>query len=484
MVLTVVVGSSGSGKTTFLNDTTASHKCTYIRQYHNVRPYIKISSIPNFDETKLPYWDIYVREEKAADIQAGGTMAGEFTPGLSGGQRKLLLFELICQRAEGQEDLLLVLDEPFAGVTDDFVPFIVERLNELRKKHNILLVTNDHVETLMKMADNTLRVSAIDRTTVEVNGKNKVDREKAIAALSVGNDYVHETGTSALQFFIDVEVKSNKGLMGVVGFTVFAFGMLLATFWNSDDSSGALVLIAANIIAFFAINPWLLSFVDWRNYMSEEADALVHSSKSMNKFLMSSLTFSMIIILSFVDWGVVNAVIDGFSSFKFWFAIFFDSASVTFPFICLGIYTKLPLTTLQIVASLPFLLMIFFSTTFSPGSGVAGLKVLRYLFPRFYFWCMIPGILEDMEGCPASEGVNLFLLALTGLINLIAFLLYQLLKYSSKKSKEAKAASKREALKDDPEFIDLQLELYGEDVLERTSGRSAASSDNDGIIDV
>ena len=97
---------------------------------------------------------------------------------------------------------------------------------------------------------------------------------------------------------------------------------------------------------------------------------------------------------------------------------------------------------------------------------------------------MIPGVLEIMEGCPASEGVNLFLLALTGLINLIAFLLYQLLKYSSKKSKEAKAASKREALKDDPEFIDLQLELYGEDVLERTSGRSAASSDNDGTIDV
>ena len=91
---------------------------------------------------------------------------------------------------------------------------------------------------------------------------------------------------------------------------------------------------------------------------------------------------------------------------------------------------------------------------------------------------MIPGVLEIMEGCPASEGVNLFLLALTGLIGVIVFLLIQVVLYTSKKAKEAQAASKREALKDDPEFIDLQLELYGEDVLERTSARSAASSDN------
>jgi ABC-type Mn2+/Zn2+ transport system ATPase subunit len=37
--------------------------------------------------------------------------------GLSGGQRKLLLFELIFQRTALQGNLLIVLDEPFAGVT-------------------------------------------------------------------------------------------------------------------------------------------------------------------------------------------------------------------------------------------------------------------------------------------------------------------------------------------------------------------------------
>lgn len=107
------------GKTTFLNDVRNIHRCTYIRQYHNLRPYITVRKIPNFDPTKLPYWEIYENEGTAQTIKVGGTMAGEFTAGLSGGQRKLMLFELICQRTANQSELLIVLDEPFAGVTDD-----------------------------------------------------------------------------------------------------------------------------------------------------------------------------------------------------------------------------------------------------------------------------------------------------------------------------------------------------------------------------
>src|SRR5210317_1349173 len=96
--------------------------------------------------------------------------------GLSGGQRKLLLFELIFQRTVLQDNLLIVLDEPFAGVTDDFVPFIVKRLNEMRQKHNILLVTNDHVDTLKQMADNTITVSTLARSCVKINDTEGVDR--------------------------------------------------------------------------------------------------------------------------------------------------------------------------------------------------------------------------------------------------------------------------------------------------------------------
>jgi len=102
---------TNKGKTTFLNDVHRSHKCTYIRQYHNVRPYVTVSKIPYFEPERLPYWEIYQNEGTADRIMVGGTMAGEFTAGLSGGQRKLLLFELICQRTANMSDLLLVLDE-------------------------------------------------------------------------------------------------------------------------------------------------------------------------------------------------------------------------------------------------------------------------------------------------------------------------------------------------------------------------------------
>ena len=177
-------------------------------------------------------------------------MAGEFTPGLSGGQRKLLLFELVRQRVMAQSDLLICLDEPFAGVTDDFVPFIVERLTDMRKKHNIVLVTNDHVEVLKEMADNTLTVSAIDRTMVRINNRDTVDRRKALLALSVGDRYEYQTGAADLKFFFHVEVLSNAALIGIAAFVLFLFGMVLLTFWDSDTESASLILIAGEILAY------------------------------------------------------------------------------------------------------------------------------------------------------------------------------------------------------------------------------------------
>lgn len=467
MTLTVVVGSSGSGKTTFLNDTTKSHHCTYIRQYHNIRPYVTVSQIPNFNPTELPFWDIYEREEKDTSIKVGGTMAGEFTAGLSGGQRKLLLFELIYQRTANQSDLLLVFDEPFAGVTDDFVPWIVSRLNEMRKKHNILLVTNDHVDALKEMADNTIVVSAIDRTKVQVNDMDNVDREKCILALSVGDQFHYNSSTADLKFFFDVEVKNNGAILGVAAFTVVAYGLFLASFWDSTESQGGLIIVAASMIAFFCLNPYLLALVDWRTFMSEEAEALLHSSKRTNKTMKTFLTLTLITIVSLVEWGVVNAVVNGLEDRYFWVAILMDSASMTLPFIFFGLYTKLPFQAVQVFSSLPFLFMIFFSTTFSPGAGVEGLKVLRYAFSRFYFFCKVPGVMESMEGCP-DDDLNILYMILAAMIGTIMFASYGIIMYIMRSSKAKMAISKQNKMRDD-EFRDLQVELYGESVLLKDS---------------
>jgi hypothetical protein len=193
--------------------------------------------------------------------QIGGTMAGDFTPGLSGGQRKMLLFEIVKQRTAAASDLLIVLDEPFAGVTDDFLPFITAQLNAMRQKHNILIVTNDHVAALTALADNTLTVSALDRTRVsvrllrtpqnkrleimgvlsielqaricalrlqQVNGTT-YDRELSLYALASGKDFYASRATdkSDLWFFVDVELLSNGALGGVAGFTVFALTLFV-----------------------------------------------------------------------------------------------------------------------------------------------------------------------------------------------------------------------------------------------------------------
>ena len=84
MTVTVCVGASGSGKTTFMEDVAKIHPCVYTRQYHMIRPYIVVRKIPNFDPSQLPFWETYEREGKADSIRVGGTLAGKFTQGLSG----------------------------------------------------------------------------------------------------------------------------------------------------------------------------------------------------------------------------------------------------------------------------------------------------------------------------------------------------------------------------------------------------------------
>ena len=116
------------------------------------------------------------------------------------------------QRIAGTSGLLICLDEPFAGVTDDFVPFIIERLEEMRAAHNVLLVTNDHVAKLTALADSTITVSAIDRSKVMVNDKIH-DRELVLHAVSSGKRYEHSVGNQDLWFFLDTEVVSNPQVM-------------------------------------------------------------------------------------------------------------------------------------------------------------------------------------------------------------------------------------------------------------------------------
>ncbi len=206
--------------------------------------------------------------------------------------------------------------------------------------------------------------------------------------------------------------------MGTAGFATFAFVLCLATFWGSDSNSTALILIAGDIVSFYSIHPYLLSLVDWQNYMSKEAEALIHASKCTNKVLKTGLALAVVFIVSVIQFAVMNAIIDGLESPRIWVAMLCDSGSLTLPFICLGLFTNLSLQTVENFTNSMFLCMTFFSTTFSPGSGIPVIKELWYLFPRFYFWCMIPDLQDQMEGCPkldASKMTYMVLSAMSGL---------------------------------------------------------------------
>jgi hypothetical protein len=142
----------------------------------------------------------------------------------------------------------------------------------------------------------------------------------------------------------------------------------------------------------------------------------------------------------------------------------------------IGIYSKLSFEAVENVGSLPFLMMIFFSTTFSPGSGIPGLKVLRYLFPRFYFWCMVPVVQDEMEGCPADEGLNLLYLVLSSMIGVAIFGMILTVGAIQKRFQTEQRLSARKNLIANSNFQELQGELYGKRMLQRLEQPNAETT--------
>jgi hypothetical protein len=124
----------------------------------------------------------------------------------------------------------------------------------MRQNHKLLVATNDHVETLTAMAGNTIRISAVDRNVVTIDSFRPMDREKTIAALSVGKNYSWQGETSEeLRFFYDVEIRNNKSLFAIVVSTLLAMTLLSVTYWNSAKENAVLVILGAALASFFCI---------------------------------------------------------------------------------------------------------------------------------------------------------------------------------------------------------------------------------------
>ena len=103
--------------------------------------------------------------------------------------------------------------------------------------------------------------------------------------------------------------------------------------------------------------------------------------------------------------------------------------------------------------------MIFFSSTFSPGAGVEGLKALRFLFSRFYLWCRLPGVKDMLEDCPAKSELTTYTI-LSGCLGLFLFLVLQAVRYCVAQARADKAQHKHEEIAQRPEYQQVQAELY------------------------
>jgi len=80
---------------------------------------------------------------------------------------------------------------------------------------------------------------------------------------------------------------------------------------------------------------------------------------------------------------------------------------------------------------------------------------------------MVPGVQDMMEGCPADERLNVLYLCLSGLLGVVLFFAYQAVLTSIRNAKKAQASKLRETMMEDDEFIQLQVEMYGEKQLRR-----------------
>ena len=80
---------------------------------------------------------------------------------------------------------------------------------------------------------------------------------------------------------------------------------------------------------------------------------------------------------------------------------------------------------------------------------------------------MIPSVEDDMEGCP-DDSVNLVYMILSAVLGVILFVIYDVIRKLVQKSKTEKVTKKQQQLKDH-EFADLQIELFGSEVLFKDS---------------
>jgi len=116
--------------------------------------------------------DLQLPYSVSAKTRIGGTIIdGLVVKGLSGGQRKLFIsshLDLVVTKSSAP--LMIVADEPFAGVTSNYVYFMTDMIQKWKMKgHTVLVIDNDHHEHTTTMGWTPIKID--QRRVVSVNGQ-------------------------------------------------------------------------------------------------------------------------------------------------------------------------------------------------------------------------------------------------------------------------------------------------------------------------
>lgn len=158
----LITGSSGSGKTTFVE---CFKPHLYMSQYHAIRPHGFVDTFFPVDTLKLPF-------SVSSRTRIGGTIIdGLDVKGLSGGQRKLFICaHLNVVVSNYPTPLMIVADEPLAGVTSNYVGYITDMIQSWKGRgHTVLVIDNDHHEHTTKMGWKLIKID--QRRVVSIDGQ-------------------------------------------------------------------------------------------------------------------------------------------------------------------------------------------------------------------------------------------------------------------------------------------------------------------------
>ena len=154
--------------------------------------------------------------EKAIELHLGYLSFARSIPSLSGGElQRLRLIQVLSTQLS---DLILIFDEPLAGLSGDEKEIVFKNIVSLSKKHTVIIV--DHSKKFISSAENII---ALGEKSGELGG-NLIDAQKYIASqvfptsfeIAQPTEFINVKIKQSIYSYSGVDVKIGKNSLNLV----------------------------------------------------------------------------------------------------------------------------------------------------------------------------------------------------------------------------------------------------------------------------